>query len=63
MDALAQRYGVLPSMLLDQGDTFDLLCMDVATTYQLHKQNNTKDPGQFYNPEELQAKMDKVRNG
>jgi len=63
MDSLAQRYSVLPSMLLEKGDTFDLLCMDVATTYQMHKQKNTQDPGQLYDPKDLQAKMDKVRNG
>ena len=50
-------------MLLEKGDTFDLLCMDVATTYQMHKQKNTQDPGQLYDPKDLQAKMDKVRNG
>jgi len=65
MDGLAQRYSVLPSHLLREGDTFDLLVMDVAHTWITHKQGvqNNKDVTKNYNMDDLQAQLDKVRNG
>lgn len=39
IDALANRYGVLPSFLLRHGDTFDLLVMDVAMRKQKQEYN------------------------
>lgn len=35
LDAMAKRYGVLPSNLLATGDTFDLMVMDVAVNYEV----------------------------
>lgn len=34
LDAMAKRYGVMPSSLLASGDSFDLLVFDVAVNYE-----------------------------
>ncbi len=34
IDSMAERYGVLPSSLLQKGDSFDLLIFDVAMNYK-----------------------------
>ena len=62
---MGQRYGKLPSQLFVEADTFDLMVMDVALSYQTHKSskyNNEVDQN-LYNTEELQAKLEKVRSG
>lgn len=38
MDFVCQRYGVLPSHLLEKGSSIDILIADVAQTYQNRKQ-------------------------
>jgi hypothetical protein len=63
LDAMAQRYGILPSQLLREGDSFDITVMDVALTYQNYK---NKDSAQQYDPkyldhEALQKKLEKAR--
>ena len=68
IDALSKRYSVLPSKLLTQGDTFDLMVMDVAVTYEKYvneKANNKVDPKTFdrmYGQEELADKLKRARN-
>lgn len=62
IDGLAQRYGVLPSQLMMLGDTFDLMVMDVAISWEQHCRNKQKgDHSADYDPEQLQEVMDKVR--
>ena len=34
IDSIAERYGVLPSSLLKQGDSFDFMVFDVAMNYK-----------------------------
>ena len=63
LDAMAQRYGILPSQLLREGDSFDITVMDVALTYQNYK---NKDSAQQYDAkyldqEALQKKLEKAR--
>tara|TARA_R110000803_G_scaffold24966_6_gene59856 strand:+ start:2415 stop:2624 length:210 start_codon:yes stop_codon:yes gene_type:complete len=62
LDGIAKRYGVLPSHLMSQGDTFDLMVMDVALSWETHMHNKKhgKDQGD-YDPEQLQEVMNKVR--
>lgn len=63
LDALARRYSVLPSVLMAQGDTFDLMVMDVAVGYEKYinsKQNNQVDPN-MYNTQDLQEKLNNFR--
>lgn len=61
---MAQRYSVLPSNLLKNADSFDIMVYDVAVTYQRiqeDKANKSVSPD-LYKQEDLQAIMDKVKN-
>ena len=43
LDALGKRYGLLPSQVLRQADTFDIYILDAALSYEHYyqqKQNN-----------------------
>lgn len=62
---MGQRYGKLPSQLFVEADTFDLMVMDVALTYQTHQNSkyNNKVDQSLYNTDDLQAKLEKVRSG
>jgi len=35
LDQISKRYGVLPSELLNKGDSFDLMVFDVAVTSEM----------------------------
>jgi len=62
-DALGKRYGTLPSKLLSNADSFDLMVFDVAVTWeklQHNKANKTIDHS-MYQQEDLQELMNKVR--
>mgnify|MGYP003638384205 FL=1 len=63
LDGLAKRYGVLPSQLMAQGDTFDLMVMDVALGYEMiqHDKKNNKVNPRSYNEQELMERLNKVR--
>lgn len=62
-DALAKRYGKLPSQLLLDADSFDLMVFDVAVTYEKmeHDKANKKVDMNMYDQNELQSMMDKAR--
>ena len=61
---MAQRYSVLPSNLLKNADSFDLMVYDVAVTYQKIQEDkaNKRVSPDLYKQEDLQAIMDKVKN-
>jgi hypothetical protein len=67
IDALASRYGVLPSHLLMHGDTFDLTVMDVALTYEKYsheKANNRVNHETYekmYGADALAEKLKRAR--
>lgn len=63
LDAIAKRYGVLPSYLILEGDTFDLMVMDVAMGYEMiqHDKKNNKVNPRSYNEEDLMERLNKVR--
>jgi hypothetical protein len=42
MDMLARTYGKLPSEVLNDGDTFDMLVFDVSNSYTQYQQNKQK---------------------
>lgn len=45
LDAMAKRYSVMPSKLIESGDTFDLLVFDVAMNYEIiQNAKNSKKP-------------------
>ena len=63
LDAMAQRYSILPSKLLQQGDSFDILVMDVALTYQdyKNKDSNTQYDPKYLDQDALKEKLEKAR--
>lgn len=65
VDAMAERYGKLPTEILKDASTVDLIVFDVAVSYRnyQHKkqQNGGKAPVQDYSQEELQAAMERVK--
>lgn len=60
LDTMGQRYGKLPSMLIKEASTFDLVIMDVAMTYERHVQK-TNEPG--YVPEIPLEDLIKINEG
>ena len=58
---LAKNYGLLPSEVLARSTTFDLMVMDVFTTWENH-QRNPNDAGNF-SQEDLQKIVEKSKNG
>lgn len=61
---MAERYSILPSKLLCEADTFDLMVMDVALGYRHWKeqsQSGGKPDMSMYNIDELQSKLRKAR--
>jgi hypothetical protein len=65
VDGLGKRYGLLPSEVLNRGNTFDLYIMDCALTFEgyHHKKaaNGGKDPLPDYTTDELQNMIQKVK--
>lgn len=59
LDALGERYGKLPSELLESASTFDLQIYDIAVSYRnwLEKKATTNDPNELYNPNDLDKMM------
>ena len=54
---MSKRYGVLPSQLLNTADTFDVMVMDVACTYESIKraeQSNKPLDKSMYSQEDLE---------
>lgn len=57
IDALGKRYGLLPSEILNRGNTFDLYIMDCALTFENYHNkkaaNKGKIPTDVYKQEDL----------
>jgi len=56
IDAMAERYGVLPSKILTEADTFDLMIMDCALTYRHIKEKESRNEPigeDFYNKQHI----------
>jgi len=60
---MGKRYGMLPSQILNKGDSFDLMTFDVAMNYQLlqTKKANKEDITSMYDQNQLQEIMNKAR--
>lgn len=56
---LAQTYHVLPSVVLSEATTFDLMVTDVMMSWENHKKNPS-DPSQ-YQTEDLQRMMENLK--
>lgn len=61
IDALAERYGLLPSEVIARADTYDLYVMDVAMSYANHRNAKAEGRAPDYTTEELQAMMEATR--
>ena len=57
IDSMGKRYGLLPSKIIQEADTFDLYIMDAAMSFEHYhnsKANNGgKAPVPDYSPDEL----------
>lgn len=57
IDSLGKRYGLLPSEILQRGNTFDLYIMDCALTFERFHikkaENNNQIPQEYYSQEQL----------
>ena len=64
IDALAERYGKLPTEVLDKASTFDLQIYDIAVSYRnwIEKKSMSKDPNDLYKPDELEKMIKKSRH-
>ena len=52
---MSQRYGVLPSELLQRATTFDLFVCNSSIRYQQNKENEANGKFDHYSEEELLA--------
>ena len=64
IDTMARTYGKLPSQVLREADSFDLMVLDVANAYyeiQHAKQNNKPIPAKYYSTEDLEKTLKRAR--
>jgi hypothetical protein len=61
-DVMGRRYSKLPSEILRTADSFDLMVMDVASTYEqyLDAKRNNKDMDKFMDQDEMKQYFNKV---
>lgn len=62
LDALGERYGMLPSELLERANTFDLWVYDAAVSWINNQQSKADGKPINYNQTDLQKRMEKLRN-
>ena len=60
IDTMSQRYGVLPSELLQRATTFDLFVCNSSIRYQQNKENEANGKFDHYSEEELMAIRNRV---
>ena len=60
---MAQQYGMLPTQLLREASTVDLIIFDTAMSWKTYQQNKQKGgvPAGSVKQEDLQRRMDKVK--
>ena len=62
LDNVAQRYGVLPSVALQQGNTIDLLVLHTASKYNEWTQTDEYKNNKGRTTKELQRMLEGVNN-
>jgi hypothetical protein len=62
VDQIAERYGTLPSVVLNKGSTVDLFVYDVAATYRQQAQKKQSGEAPKFTPTELAEKLEKFKN-
>ena len=64
LDILGSRYGLLPSEVLVRASTVDLFVVDVAMTYENHRQKQESgDLTSMYSQEQLESLVKNTRGG
>ena len=63
LDGIGKRYGMLPSQVLAQADTFDLYIMDVAMSFENYYRKKANNKGRAPTPELTQAELQKMKYG
>ena len=65
LDAMGERYSMLPSKVMKEGDSFDLMVFDVSMSYKMwqQKKDNSKDVTDMYDQDQLKDIMSKAKNG
>jgi hypothetical protein len=58
---MAQRYGILPSELLQRGSTFDLFVCNSAIRYQQNQQAESQGDFSHFSEEELLKLKEKAQ--
>lgn len=53
LDTLSKRYGKLPSEILRDATTLDLMVLDVAISYENYKVRRSRGGAPEYDPDEL----------
>lgn len=65
LDAMAERYGVLPTEVLERGTTMDIYIFDIATKHRNLAQKRAENPNYKPTPKlsqtELKTMLDRVR--
>nr|DAU83276.1 MAG TPA: hypothetical protein [Caudoviricetes sp.] len=62
LDALGERYGMLPSELLDRANTFDLWVYDVAVSWINAENDKANGKTPQYDESDLRKRMENVKN-
>lgn len=65
LDGIAKRYGMLPSRVLQDADTFDLFVIDTALSYEHYQNKKAMNKGQvppeMYTQEQLMDMLNQSR--
>jgi len=65
LDSLGKRYGCLPSTVLAQGDTLDIVVLNTAAQWEKHCEQHQGKDGRvppMIPEQDLQGMIDRVRN-
>jgi hypothetical protein len=62
LDNVASRYGVLPSVALTQGNTIDLLVLDVASKYERWTQTDEYKKNKGHTEKQLLRMLDSAKD-
>ncbi len=62
---MGERYSMLPSKVMKEGDSFDLMVFDVSMSYKMwqQKKDNATDTTDMYDQDQLKDIMSKAKHG
>lgn len=62
LDNVASRYGILPSVALKQGNTIDLMVLDVASKYERYTQSDEYKKNKGYTQKQLLEMVERAKD-